>query len=389
MALASVFGSIALALSAVWTAVRIPQVTDLAGVAAAHQAQVAGLGCIYSRAVQLAGAHLVPGAVAPAAAGDIVWRFNEPPVMTLLVTPFAGLRLPDAVVAWEVVLWCAIAACAALLWRWRADLPHWLVAGVVAALLLNEIANTDFSLAQNDALLLVAALAALEMVRRHLDLAAGVLIGVVALKPQLVFLAVIALVIHYRWRIVAACAGTIAAIGAVCVAMVGPSCSLQWLGSATRLEEFQIGIGLPGTIARSTASTTATEFAFLALAVVAVVVLVLTRARVSTPAFIGIALALAVVIGLHTLAYDVLFLAPLGLSVAASKPWGVIAAGWAFTLAQIAYPRGGAPFLTTEVVPLLAVIVAVVFLVRHGAPRGQDEHQAARTGQQQNLVAAV
>jgi hypothetical protein len=377
VALASVFGSIALALS------------DLAGVAAAHQAQVAGLGCIYSRAVQLAGAHLVPGAVAPATAGDIVWRFNEPPVMTLLVTPFAGLRLPAAVAAWEVVLWCAIAACAALLWRGRAGLPHWLMAGVVAALLLNEIANTDFSLAQNDALLLVAALAALEMMRRHLDLAAGVLIGVVALKPQLVFLAVIALVIHHRWRIVAACAGTIAAIGAVCVAMVGPSCSLQWLGSATRLEEFQIGIGLPGTIARSTASTTATELAFLALAVVAVVLLVRVRARVSTPAFIAIALALAVVIGLHTVAYDVLFLAPLGLRVAASKPWAVIAAGWAFTLAQIAYPRGGAPFLTTEVVPLLAVIVAVVFVVRHSAPQGQDEQPTARTGQQQNLVAAV
>jgi hypothetical protein len=389
MALASVTGSIALALSAVWTAVQLPQVTDFAGVAAAHQAQVAGLGCIYSRAVQLAGAHLVPGAAAPSAAAGLVWKFNEPPVMTLLVAPFAGLRLPFAVDAWEVVLWAALAGGAVLLWRRRAGLSHWLMAAVVAALLLNEIANTDFSLAQNDALLLVAGLAALEMVRRHLDVAAGVLIGIVALKPQLAFLAVLGLLIHHRWRVVAACAATIAAIGAVCAVMVGPSCSLQWLGSATQLEEFQIGIGLPGTIARLSASTAAAELAFLALSVVALTVLVNIRGRVETPAFVAIALALAVVIGLHTLAYDVLFLAPLGVIVAASKPWAVVAAGWAFTLAQIGYPRGQGPFLTTEVVPLLLVILAVVFVVRHSAPRGRDQEMTAASGQQHKLIAAI
>jgi Glycosyltransferase family 87 len=389
VALASVTGSVALALSAVWTAVRLPQATDFAGVAAAHQAQVAGLGCIYSRAVQLAGAHMVPGAVAPSAAAGLVWRFNEPPVMTLLVAPFAGLRLPFAVDAWEVVLWAALAAGAVLLWRRRVGLTHWVMAAVVAALLLNEIANTNLSLAQNDGLLLVAALAALEMVRRHRDLAAGVLIGIVALKPQLVFLVVLGLLIHHRWRVVAACLVTIAAIGAVCAVMVGPSCSLQWLGSATKLEEFQIGIGLPGTIARWTASTTVTELAFLALAVVAVAVLVNIRARVDTTALIAIALALAVVIGLHTLAYDVLFLAPLGVIVAASKPWAVIAAGWAFTLAQLVYPRGQAPFLTTELLPLLVVIVAVVFVVRHSSPRGQDEQTAATTSRRHELITAI
>jgi hypothetical protein len=227
------------------------------------------------------------------------------------------------------------------------------------------------------------------MVRRHLDVAAGVLIGIVALKPQLAFLAVLALLIHHRWRVVAACAATIAAIGAVCAVMVGPSCSLQWLGSATQLEEFQIGIGLPGTVARLSASTAAAELAFLALSVVALTVLVNIRGRVETPAFVAIALALAVVIGLHTLAYDVLFLAPLGVIVAASKPWAVVAAGWAFTLAQIGYPRGQGPFLTTEVVPLLLVILAVVFVVRHSAPRGQDQEMTAASGHQHKLIAAI
>lgn len=368
MALTSAAGSVALALVAVRYAVQSPQITDFAGVAATHQAQAAGLGCIYSRSVQLAGAHLVPGVAAPASAAGLVWHFNEPPLMTLFAAPFAALHLSTAVDLWEAVLWVALAAGAVVLWRPRNGLPWWLMAAVVSALLLNQIANTDFSLAQNDAVLLVAALLALELLRRHQDIGAGVLLGLVAVKPQLVFLVVIALLIHHRWRVVAACAASVAAIGAISVLMVGPSCSLQWLGSATKLGEFQIGIGLPGTLARWTGSTAAAEIAFLVLAALAVVVLVQVRGRVETPLFAAIGIALAVVIGLHTLAYDVLFLAPLGLAVARSKPWAVIAAGWAFTAAQLIYPVGTAPLLATEVVPLVAVTLAVVYVVRTASP---------------------
>ncbi len=373
VALSSLAGSIVLAVGAAGFAAANPQTTDFAGVAAAHQAQAAGLGCIYSRSVQLAGAYLVPGVVAPTAASNLPWHFNEPPVMTLLAAPLANLHIATAVDVWEVVLWVAIAICAFLLWRRRsAPSRPVIAAAVVAALLLNQIANTDFSLAQNDAVLLVAAMLTLELVRRHLDVAAGVLLGVVAIKPQLAFLAVIALIIHRRWRIVAACGATVAAIGAVSVAMVGPACSLQWLGSATKLGEFQIGIGLPGTLARWTGSTTAAEAAFVLLAVVAVLVLARIRTRVDTPILVTIAIALAVVIGLHTLAYDVLFLAPLGVAVARARPWMVVASGWAFTLAQVVYPVGTAPFLATEVVPFVAVAIAVVFVVRHAAPSERD-----------------
>jgi Glycosyltransferase family 87 len=388
VALASVTGPIAMALASVRYAVVYPQSSDFAGVAATHQAQSAALGCIYSRSVQLAGAHLVPGLVAPSASADLIWHFNEPPLMTLLAAPFAGLRISSAVNVWEAVLSVALAACAFLLWRRRNGLPHWLVAAVVAALLLNEIANTEFSLAQNDALLLLAALVALDMLSRHRDIAAGVLLGLVALKPQLIFLAVIALVIHQRWRVVAVCAATVAAIGALSVLMVGPSCSLQWLGSATKLGEFQIGIGLPGTLARWTGSTTAAVIGFLILAIIAVVVLIRIRRRVDTPLLAAVAVALAVVIGLHTLAYDVLFLAPLGMAVARSNPWSVVAAGWAFTLAQLIYPRGVAPVLATEVVPFVAVTLAILLIVRNGAPSEERPDQVS-TGSHQHLVAAT
>ena len=386
--MASVTGSVVTALAATRFAIAYPETTDLAGVAATHQAQAASLGCIYSRSAQLAGAQLVSGLVAPSAPAGLIAHFNELPPMTLLAAPFAALRISTAVNLWELVLWIALGACAVLLWRARGGLPHWVTAAVVASLLLNQIANTEFSLAQNDALLLVIALLALDLLRRHQDLAAGVMLGLVAVKPQLIFLAVIALLIHQRWRAVGACAATVAAIGAISVLMVGPSCSVQWLGSATQLGEFQIGIGLPGTLARLTGSVAATEIAFLALAIIAVVVLTRIRRRVDTPLFAAIAIALAVVIGLHTLAYDVLFLAPLGMTVARSQPWAVVAAGWAFTLAQLIYPRGVAPVLTTELVPFVAVVIAVLFLVRNATPSEQAP-RGITTASSQKLAAAT
>ena len=102
--MASVTGSVATALAATQFAVAHPVTTDLAGVAATHQAQTASLGCIYSRSVQLAGAQLVPGLVAPSAPASLIAHFNEPPLMTLLAAPFAALRISTAVNLWELVL---------------------------------------------------------------------------------------------------------------------------------------------------------------------------------------------------------------------------------------------------------------------------------------------
>lgn len=386
-AFTSVAGAIATAIASVRYAVTYPQSSDFAGVVAAHQAQASALGCIYSRQVQLAGAHLVPGLVPPGSAQDLIWHFNEPPVVTLLAVPFANLGITEAVSIWEAVLWVALAACAWLLWRERNGLSRWMAVAVLAALLLNQIANTEFSLAQNDALLLIAALLALDLLRRQHDLAAGLLLELVAVKPQLVFLAVIALVIQRRWNAVAGCVVAGAVIGGISVLMVGTSCSLQWLSSATKLGEFQISIGLPGTLARSFGSTVSAELAFAILAVIAVVLLIAIRDRVTTATLAAIAIALAVVIGLHTLAYDVLFLAPMGMMVARSRPWSVIAAGWAFTFAQLIYPVGVAPVLATEIVPFAAVTLAVFHLIRSGTSTG-DRPQLSSSKDQPRLVAA-
>jgi len=124
-----------------------------------------------------------------------------------------------------------------------------------------------------------------------------------------------------------------------------------------------------------------------ALAVAAVVVLFRIRARVDTPLFVAIAIALAVVIGLHTLAYDVLFLAPLGLAVARTKPWIVIATGWVFTVAQLTLSVETGPIRATAIVPLVAVVLATAFVVRT-PPQSGVTPAAPHTPTQQLLVGA-
>jgi Glycosyltransferase family 87 len=384
--LLSIGGCITLALGATLFAVRSPQSTDFAGVAAVTQVEQAKLGCMYSRPVQLAGARLVPGMVAPASADGLAWHYNEPPVMTLLAAPLASLPISVAVDIWEVVLWACLLVCAALAWLARDRGGTWLTAAVIAGLLLNHTANTDFSLAQNDAALLLATIGGLALLQQGREAGAGVLLGLAAVKPQLMFLALLALLMHRRWRTAGASALTFAAVMGAGVLMVGPSCGAQWLHSATQAGELQIGIGLPSTLARLTGSAAVAEATFACLAVGAVAFLWRVRNRLDTHLLLAIAIALAVVIGVHTLAYDVLLLVPIALVVARRRPRAVLAATWGLTLAQAvdsAFVFGRdhslAPVRATEVVPAVAVLLAVVVLLRNrNAP---DRFVRTRVGQ--------
>jgi ABC-type uncharacterized transport system permease subunit len=75
------------------------------------------------------------------------------------------------------------------------------------------------------------------------------------------------------------------------------------------------------------------------------------------------------------------------MAVARSRPWTVVAAGWAFTLAQLIYPVGTAPVLATEVVPFVAVVLAVIFIVQNGTASKETPQPISASTQQ--LVAAT
>jgi small basic protein len=105
-------------------------------------------------------------------------------------------------------------------------------------------------------------------------------------------------------------------------------------------------------------------------------VVLLWRLRgIGTELGIAVALACALVIGAHVLAYDMLFLAPLGVVLARRHPWEVFVSGWAVSMALIAdYLTRWfkAPVHLVEFVPL-AVLAAALLAIRPlpaGRPTG-------------------
>ena len=78
-----------------------------------------------------------------------------------------------------------------------------------------------FSLAQPDLVLLMLVAVAWRLAEGKRDYAAGALLGLTVIKPQLVMLLPLVLLIAGRWRIVAAWAGVAAALAAVSLLVVG------------------------------------------------------------------------------------------------------------------------------------------------------------------------
>ena len=328
-------GSLAFAGVSITHAVIVPMTTDFAGFDAALHAQTNHLGCVYSRSVQLAGARMVPGLAAPAAPSGLPWHFNEPMVLTYLAYPLMHLPLREAVVAWILISAAALGGGGLLLWRRLCPVSRLLAFAVITSLLCNAVADINFWLAQNDALLLLVLLCGLELLRRGRDIGAGALLGVVALKPQLLFLVLLMLVFQRRWRIVTAACGSAAVLWSVGVAMIGSSCAVTYLHSASALDELQIGIGLPTALAQLTGTAFPAEILFAGLCLGAAGILWRLR-DIELELAISVALGCALVIGLHTLWYDTLFLAPLGIRFSRRFPLAVIGAGWLFTTAQVA-----------------------------------------------------
>jgi hypothetical protein len=151
--------------------------------------------------------------------------------------------------------------------------------------------------------------------------------------------------------------------------------------------ELQVALGLPMTFARLTHAVLPAEVAFGLLSLGALALLWRLR-TLETELAISVALGLALVIGLHVLGYDMMFLAPLGMWVAQRHPWPVFAMGWVFSMAQIVdeWTRWASDYVTplrmAELAPLVAVAAAVAAVWRTLEDTGEQGGGAA-------LVAAV
>ncbi len=162
---------------------------------------------VYSPAALAALEH----AVDPTAAGDLFYAWAYPPIALLIVYPLALLPY-----LWSLAAWLAagLAAYLAALWR---ILPRRLTlwAGLAFPAVFVCLAHGQ------NGLLTAALLGWGLLLLEQRPAPAGILIGLLAFKPQLGLIVPIALAAGGHWRTILAAAATVAALAVLSLAMFG------------------------------------------------------------------------------------------------------------------------------------------------------------------------
>jgi len=150
-----------------------------------------------------------------------VWSqpFLSTPPVAFLVTPFAAVPYRAAYLAWAVLSVAALAG--ALAWstshrgaaRWLAVATAFVPWWVIHAVHVGQVAP----------LIAAAVLVAWRLLREDRDIAAGLVLVALALKPNTALLVPVALLITSRYRALAAWFGASALIALVSVALIGPA----------------------------------------------------------------------------------------------------------------------------------------------------------------------
>lgn len=145
-------------------------------------------------------------------------RFVSPPPSAWVLVPLTVFGAAGVVYVWLA------ASLAALIAAWWIAAPGsgqkrivWLM-----ALLAWYPVQYSLSLAQPDAIVLLAAVACWKLADRGRPYLAGVVLGVSVLKPQLTLAVPLVLLAAGRWRIAAAWAVTVGVLAAVSLLVIGP-----------------------------------------------------------------------------------------------------------------------------------------------------------------------
>ncbi|MFR9800750.1 glycosyltransferase family 87 protein [Pseudonocardia sp. RS010] len=195
-------------------------------------------------------------AVALTQGGDIYatpakLRNLNPPVLSLLLAPFAGLDVVAAYRVFAALTLLLIVAAVALVCR-ELRLSRWWTAGAVLALLVSSPLHGTLYLGQIYGLLLVGLVAGWIAERRGHPLLAAALYGVtVALKPSLAPVLLLPAA-QQRWRPFWAGIGGAVVATAVGALAAGPSSAVEWLriGFGEPVPDVLDNAALPGEAVR-------------------------------------------------------------------------------------------------------------------------------------------
>jgi len=172
-----------------------------------------GWGHIYSLGLQ----HALFTQLRPHAPFNDGERFLSPPPFAWLVLPLTWLGAAGAVYAWLAI------SAAAMVAAWRVAAPGsgtrrwlWLIGAFAWYPVLYSL-----SLAQPDLLVLFLAAAAWRLAEAGRPYAAGVVLGLTAIKPQLTLALPLVLLAGGRWRIAVGWAVVVALLAAPSLALIG------------------------------------------------------------------------------------------------------------------------------------------------------------------------
>lgn len=263
--------------------------------------------CLYCIAPQEVASHLVVGG--PLTTHIVV--FVSPPVVALAFSPLSTID-PHAALAIFLVL--SLAALVLAGWliasRWLPNLSTRQRVGLVAASVASAPAAWGIAIGQLDPLLFCAVVAGITVSRRR-PIVGGLLIGVLAVKPQMFLLIPVALILGRNGRVVIGAGIAMTGLALSTLLLMGWNHLLDWprfVMSPYDAAPLQ-SISVPLTIGRLTGSGALALI--LSLLLISIGVLVLWRRRdqladVGTAVTFG--LTLTMLASPHLLAYDALFL---------------------------------------------------------------------------------
>lgn len=142
-----------------------------------------------------------------------------PPIIPLIVYPFAFLPLAAAHVLWYAVNAAGLTVAMRLLWT-RGHAGN---SGLIGLLFLSPGVVFAFELGQMAVVMSIAVVVSWWLVRRGAEVWAGLVLVVLIAKPQLVFLLPFTLLAIGRWRVVAAWAAASLALLIAATVLITPS----------------------------------------------------------------------------------------------------------------------------------------------------------------------
>jgi hypothetical protein len=346
---------------AVNTALTQPQTTDYLAFATGARVVGSDASCLYCTDAQTTAQIGLLGQ-APPDRTDFPNLYVNPPLAAFLLRPLASLSLGDGVRLFVLLSLIALAAAALLFLRRlpRSWAPEWRIAAVMSAV-ASLPAVTGLRLAQWGPFLLLAVAAALVSLDRRRPVAAGLLLAVLLVKPQLVWLVGPVLVVVGSWRVLAGFLAGAASWAISGLLLAGPGqlralVDLTTSGSVSRADDKE---GLPGIVAALGGGATAADIAAGVLGAAAILAVWRLRSRIDPGVgAVAIGLGLSLALSPHTYPDDFIILAVPLLALADWSRAAGLAAAAALSAAWLFDVHVAAPVAVRHAESLVGAAVA-------------------------------